>query len=626
MSDQNMKHKKKILSFVLIVVLMASAYMFLPHVVKKILVSQAANKGWNVTMGKIDVKWMKILLKDVVAVNDDGTKQGKFDQVQVEMDGKLKPRTLSIKGGSIHMTGPFKKVEGNGGKRIPVKMMDVDVNWKMSDETEMNVEKASVEMSDETTKVSAVNVEAKSKHGHVGLEGVTAIKTMDSLSGKAEKVSMSFKDMVATLTDVAVGKLVMKSEHVEVEARVREASFPHDVSSSGMAVKLTMDLTTEMRTHFAVTADSVSGQHKSVSKNVVATDRVSAEGDFEVKTFSTDEIVHEWSLETVVKSGKVSVGIEVKRQKTDGRPNLLAFAFTLRDTPCQSVLEAIPEAMRTELDGVVFDGNMEGTIVVNTLEEKDNDPFIYVRLDQKCKVKTVPKRISDALNGRPFKRFIYTSSGELKEVTSGTGGTPFPSISPYMAKAVVTTEDPGFWGHHGFDIEAIRNSLRENVKNRKFTRGASTIPMQLAKNMFLSRDKTATRKLQEFFLTMIIDQKMTKDKILEAYLNIVEFGPNLYGIGPASRHYFDTNPSQLSLGQSIFLSSILPRPRATYFNTDGALNDGKKNQIALILDLMVRRNSITEEEARLAKEESIVFGSDKSDQSHHLDTSDWETQ
>ena len=149
--------------------------------------------------------------------------------------------------------------------------------------------------------------------------------------------------------------------------------------------------------------------------------------------------------------------------------------------------------------------------------------------------------------------------------------------------------------------------------------------MQLAKNMFLSRDKTATRKLQEFFLTIVIDQKMPKDRIIEMYLNIIEFGPDIYGIGPASRHYFDTEPSRLSLGQAVFLASILPRPRGQYFNPDGQLNTGKKSQVGLILDLMQRRGSITDEECRIAKEEILSLGKDESDP-QNTDMSEWEIQ
>jgi membrane peptidoglycan carboxypeptidase len=170
--------------------------------------------------------------------------------------------------------------------------------------------------------------------------------------------------------------------------------------------------------------------------------------------------------------------------------------------------------------------------------------------------------------------------------------------------------------HNGFDRGAIENSIKENIKERKFKRGASTIPMQLAKNMFLSRDKTATRKLQEFFLTVIITEKLSRDKILEFYLNLIEFGPDLYGIGPASNHYFDIDPSQLSLSQSIFLASVLPKPRSVYFKPDGSVHESKRNLINLILDLMKRKGMITDEECEAGKEEEVTFGKSNKQSKH----------
>ena len=123
---------------------------------------------------------------------------------------------------------------------------------------------------------------------------------------------------------------------------------------------------------------------------------------------------------------------------------------------------------------------------------------------------------------------------------------PLSAISKFMEVAVLTTEDGGFHRHHGFDHEAIRNSIRENLRRRKFVRGASTISMQLAKNLYLDRGKNLSRKLQEAVLTMYLEQELTKEQILELYLNVVEFGPLIYGIGPAARYYFDASAPPIS--------------------------------------------------------------------------------
>lgn len=625
-----MRHKKKLFALIGILAMVTTAYACLPKIVERAVVGQAAKRGWTLTAEKMRVEWFAIDLTGVSLESADGTKRGKLNWVHVKLNRKLGLEEVTAGDGSVTISGaPSKSPAKERSPGVKIRVENVDVDWKLSDDSSVRAKSASFGVSDESTDAKAKSIKLEAKLGSAEIDDATLEKTSSGMNAQAKKAVVFVKDARADLHDIAVNKLVAKPDHLEISSTVRSASLPRDLSASGIVSNLTVDTSNEVKVHFDATLDSVSGQYKSVSKGVVATSQISAEGDFETKAFVSDQgPVRQWDLRARVKSGKASVKLEVQRQKNGIGEVLWNFSAELEPTPCQSVLEAIPEAMRTELDGAVFDGNMEGMFTVNTLEEKDLNPFAYVRLSHHCKVVSVPTRISDAMAGKPFRRHIYTGSGDTKEVTSGSSGwTPFGSISPYMAKAVVTTEDPGFWGHHGFDMEAIRNSLRDNVKDRKFTRGASTIPMQLAKNMFLSRDKTATRKLQEFFLTIIVDQKMTKDRILEAYLNLIEFGPDVYGIGAASHHYFGAAPSQLSLGQSVFLASILPRPRATYFNPDGELNAGKRNQIALILDLMVRRNSITEEEARLAKEESMTFGNDKSDGSHGgLDTSGWEVQ
>jgi hypothetical protein len=290
--------------------------------------------------------------------------------------------------------------------------------------------------------------------------------------------------------------------------------------------------------------------------------------------------------------------------------------------PCSKLLDAVPEAMRQELAGMDLGGQIRGEISVKEFPATEAN----FKLDNQCRVLRVPDQMALALSGKPFSRTVYASDGKPKETTSGIGwGTwaPLQDISPYMAKAVVTTEDPGFWSHHGIDVDAVKNSIRDNVRDRRFTRGASTITMQLAKNLFLSREKTASRKVQEFFLTMALDQKLTREKILEAYLNIVEFGPNVYGVKAASRHYFETEPSRLSLAQSVFLASILPRPRAQYFNADGKLHESRRRATGMILDLMLKRGSITDEECRMGKEEELMLGKADAELSGEVDASEW---
>src|SRR5262249_5469298 len=186
---------------------------------------------------------------------------------------------------------------------------------------------------------------------------------------------------------------------------------------------------------------------------------------------------------------------------------------------------------------------------------------------------------------------------------------PYGMISKFMEIALLTTEDGGFHRHHGFDMEAIRNSIRENLRSRRFVRGASTLSMQLAKNLYLGRTKNLSRKLQEAVLTMYLEQELTKEQIVELYLNVVEFGPNLYGIGPAARSYFSTSPAALSLGQALYISSMLPNPKQQHFGAGNQVTPSYMGYLHKLMEIAHKRGNLTDEELEDGLRETLVRGS-----------------
>jgi membrane peptidoglycan carboxypeptidase len=132
-------------------------------------------------------------------------------------------------------------------------------------------------------------------------------------------------------------------------------------------------------------------------------------------------------------------------------------------------------------------------------------------------------------------------------------------------------EDPGFEHHRGYITQAFFNSFIDNIKHDRFLRGGSTITMQLVKNVWLNREKTLSRKVQEFFLAQALESCYSKDEIMELYLNVVEFGPNRYGVGHGAHHWFKKGPGELSPVESFWLASILPRPSRTGPPTEQSL-------------------------------------------------------
>jgi monofunctional biosynthetic peptidoglycan transglycosylase len=139
---------------------------------------------------------------------------------------------------------------------------------------------------------------------------------------------------------------------------------------------------------------------------------------------------------------------------------------------------------------------------------------------------------------------------------------PSGAISVHLKRAVLVAEDIGFFRHHGFAPQNMREAMTEALEERKLPRGASTITQQLAKNLWLSPSRSPLRKAREAVLTWQLERTLSKRRILECYLNVVEFGPGVYGAEAASRRYFGKPAAELNEDEAARLAAGLPRPRA----------------------------------------------------------------
>ncbi len=138
---------------------------------------------------------------------------------------------------------------------------------------------------------------------------------------------------------------------------------------------------------------------------------------------------------------------------------------------------------------------------------------------------------------------------------------PYSHISPHLKRAIVAAEDAKFLDHEGFDWEAIQLAHARNLRRGRVVAGGSTISQQLAKNLFLSGDRSALRKGQEAVVTVMLESTMSKRRILEIYLNVIEWGVGVFGAEAAARHYFGVSAAQLSAWQAAQLASMVPNPR-----------------------------------------------------------------
>ena len=273
----------------------------------------------------------------------------------------------------------------------------------------------------------------------------------------------------------------------------------------------------------------------------------------------------------------------------------------------QQLFNSFPPGLFESLEGMQVSGKLQYDMNF-LLNSKFPDKVVFdSRLNKKdFKVISWGKSNFRKING-PFVYTPYEYGKPMRNITIGPQNpdyTPINNISPLLRNAVLTAEDPSFYSHNGFVEESIRKSIATNFKEKAFKRGGSTISMQLVKNVYLNRQKTLARKIEEIMIVWIIENSnmSTKQRMFEVYLNLIEWGRNVYGIGEASRFYFDKHPSQLNLGESIFLASIVPRPKSglNFFEGDGSLRTGLRGYFRLIGGLMAKRG--------LAQPDSNVYG------------------
>jgi hypothetical protein len=277
---------------------------------------------------------------------------------------------------------------------------------------------------------------------------------------------------------------------------------------------------------------------------------------------------------------------------------------------CQSVLEAAPRGLLPLVRDMRLSGSFGIDLQVRYDALAPKDTRVVLSVQNECKVQGVPVELNAQRFSRPFMREVKAPDGSSMTIESGPGTPSWVSIddmSRHLETAVLICEDSRFHAHAGFDFLALENALKDDLKQGRFARGASTVSMQLAKNLYLGMEKTLGRKLQEALLTVLLEQQLDKRRILELYLNVVELGPGLYGVGDAAQYYFATPARALSLGQALYLASILPNPTYSRFGPDGRLKPQWLSYLHRLMHIAHKIKRIDDGELQLALEEEIAF-------------------
>lgn len=176
--------------------------------------------------------------------------------------------------------------------------------------------------------------------------------------------------------------------------------------------------------------------------------------------------------------------------------------------------------------------------------------------------------------------------------------TPSARIPAEMKWAVILAEDANFYRHDGVDVKAIKQAIKHDLEKKSLARGASTISQQTAKNIYLSREKTITRKFKELYLALRMEQELTKGRIIELYLNLAELGPMVYGVGHAAQYYFGKAAEDLTPRECAFLAAMLPGPRVAYNPYNNMARVLRRSD--MILKLLKSKRVLSDEEYALA--------------------------
>ncbi len=353
-------------------------------------------------------------------------------------------------------------------------------------------------------------------------------------------------------------------------------------------VQLSLDLDGQQGV-LALASESLSMKHNLLARHPVALQDVSAK-------------VHLDRVKDTF-AGHLSVGpmrLDLLGRHVEGAVD---FRLDLRKTPLEEALaplrSVVPELESARLAGDV-QGWVEGTWPSGSLK---GDADL-----QGLGVEGAVPRLQDLMYG-PFTYRVRGEDGSWGLRTSGEGSegwTPYRAIAPVLSDAVVAAEDSAFLLHRGYDMDSMREAMAANLAKGQVVRGGSTLTQQLAKNLFLDGERTVVRKVRELLLAIEMDRALGKTRIMELYLNVVEWGPDFHGVQAASEQYFMRSPAGLQPNEAAFLAAILPAPRTFYqkwYLTDRA----GEYRIDWVLQNMVDGESLSSQEGEFWSRAPLRF-------------------
>jgi Transglycosylase len=611
------------------VAVVAIGYIILPKIVLAVARTEAKKAGYGLWADKAELRPWEVRLHGVKVSGERVDMTAKT--MSVKFDGLLRAGDVTVDGADVTMK-EAKRGPGEGGHRkITLSNSTVRMD-KPGLHVTAAVRKAILDRDgrvwadvDVIARTGRLTVDARGLRTDGMKPGESLdfrAKSVDVKVGSTEGIPKEGKAETSVPVTLHADRLTVQADGISAEAHGVQANVSvidgykeylaeaesvavGDSSAEWATVRVRRNAGSPEETEVELSAESVETENHKLSK-----------GEFSIRKLGAKAVVVSSEGTLSIADARVRVGDA--KMTLSGSVNTQGFSLRaeMPEVGCQNLLESLPQGLvprlmppdggRTRMSGTM---SWHAEMTVDLPARKKPDVSIWLR--NKCVVDAVPDELDVQRLRKPFRHDEYSADGEKITETVGPGTanwTPLGSISPLMPVSVMAMEDPSFMSHRGVLIQAIENSMKQNISAGKFVRGGSTISMQLAKNLWLAREKTISRKIQEAVLTTYLEQKMTKTQIIELYLNIVEFGPDLYGVGPAARHYFAKDPGSLSLSQSLFLASLLPNPKSTGFEEGKKVSQGRLDLLRKVMKMMLDRGTIGPTQYEQGLRETPVFG------------------
>lgn len=585
----------KSLAVISIAIVIISA---IPYSAKALLVRNLETKGYNTQINHCSYTWGGFKCQDIL-LNKNGTLN-------------LASRYLYV----------LPRIKGNHH----VLFVEGDIEYKRTTSSEISDHKLGLNL-----EVRSINLKLTSNSHQMNFTSMSGLvypqKNFEfkELSIKNEKGSLIAIKGSVNDDNIVIGKVIISKQALPRLSKLNQENgkplFPYHVKVSDLEAEIYDSKIRAQNIEYQknnVKAEKIELVHEdlTVGSNFL---EFAKSDSYDIKA-KLAYLQYKPISKTSLEFNDISLNIIKKDESYEFKSNALGVNLTgeirntpevvvhinLEETSCQALLDVAPTAMKEFVTEIKFTGSMSLDAEVNL-----TNPDAQIKFINQCKSINAGGIYSRQTLKDKFTRMVLDENGNEKQEVAGPntpGWIHLHDISKYAVYAAVSREDPGFYGHRGILIQAIENSIKDNLKRGKFLRGGSTISMQTAKNLWLNRSKTLSRKFQEIFLTTHLEQILTKSEIMETYLNIAEFYPGNYGILKGAKHYFNIYPHELSITQAAFLISMLPSPKTIAWREDGRVTDARMALIRLIISNMSKRGWVSEDEIKESETEWVVIG------------------